>query len=567
MSRLGNRSAERAEVLRLARPGATASAPGVLTGLAAAACTVALLACSAWLIVRASENPPVMFLGMAVVGVRAFALGRAFFRYLERLLSHDAAFRSLERVRVHVFERLVPLAPDGLGRTSRGSALATMVSDIDDLQDHPLRVVQPLATSLGVAALAVGFVATVSPPAALTLLVSLVAFVVITALASTVVASRAERSIAPLRASLVSAVLEHMRALDVLIAYGTAERSLARVRAADDILTRAVVRRAAGTAIGTAALSLFGGLAVVLALLVSIPAASSGGLGGPAFGVVVLVPLAVFEIVAMVPQALGVSRQIAAAADRVAATAPAERPSHLPAESGLDRAPTASAAPALELVGVTAHWGDGTPALSRVDLTLHEGERLWIDGESGSGKTSLAHVLVRFLDHGGLYRLRGADVHALHPDAVRQVVGLVEQRPFLFDESIRQNLLFARDDADDALLLEVLDRVGLGEWAASRGGLDARVGERGALVSGGQAGRIALARALLRDFPVVVLDEPTASVESDLADRLLRDLLDASSGRTVVLISHADVPSDVAAARATMSAGVLGPVSPAPISP
>jgi ATP-binding cassette subfamily C protein CydC len=566
MSRLPNRNAERAEVLRLARPGAAASAPGVLTGLAAAASTVALLACSAWLIVRASENPPVMFLGMAVVGVRAFALGRAFFRYLERLLSHDAAFRSLERVRVHVFERLVPLAPDGLGRTSRGSALATMVSDIDDLQDHPLRVVQPLATSLGVAALAVGFVATISPLAALTLLVSLVAFVLVTALASTVVAARAERSIAPLRASLVSAVVEHMRALDVLIAYGTAERSLARVRAADDVLTRAVVRRAAGTAIGTAALSLFGGLAVALALLVSIPAASSGGLGGPAFGVVVLVPLAVFEIVAMVPLALGVSRQVAAAADRVAATAPAERPSHLPAESGLDRAPDASAAPALEFAGVTAHWGDGMPALSRVDLTLHEGERVWIDGESGSGKTSLAHVLVRFLDHGGLYRLRGTDVHTLHPDAVRQVVGLVEQRPYLFDESIRQNLLFARDDADDAILLEVLDRVGLGEWVTSRGGLDARVGERGALVSGGQAGRIALARALLRDFPIVVLDEPTASVESDLADRLLRDLLDASSGRTVVLISHADVPSDVAVARATMSAGVLGPVSPAPVS-
>ncbi|RWZ51861.1 thiol reductant ABC exporter subunit CydC [Labedella phragmitis] len=567
MSRLRNLDEERAEVLRLARPGAAASAPGVLTGLAAAASTVALLACSAWLIVRASESPPVMFLGMAVVGVRAFALGRAFFRYLERLLSHDAAFRSLERVRVHVFERLVPLAPDGLGRTSRGSALATMVSDIDDLQDHPLRVVQPLATSLGVAVLAVGFVATISPLAALTLLVSLVAFVVITAVASTVVAARAERSIAPLRASLVSAVVEHMRALDVLIAYGTADRSLARVRAADDVLTRAVVRRAAGTAIGTAALSLFGGLAVALALLVSIPAASSGGIGGPAFGVIVLVPLAVFEIVATVPQALGVSRQVAAAADRVAATAPAERPSHVPEESGLDRVPIASDAPALELVGVTARWGAQSPVLSRVDLSLREGERVWIDGESGSGKTSLAHVLVRFLDHCGEYRLRGVDVRTLHPDAVRRVVGLVEQRPFLFDESIRQNLLFARDDADDALLLDVLDRVGLRDWVASRGGLDARVGERGALVSGGQAGRIALARALLRDFPIVVLDEPTASVESDLADRLLRDLLDASSGRTVVLISHADVPADLDVPRATMSAGVLDRVSPLPRAP
>ncbi|RWZ61244.1 thiol reductant ABC exporter subunit CydC [Labedella populi] len=554
--------AARAEILRLARPTAAQSAPGLLTGLAAAASTVALLACSAWLIVRASEHPPVMFLGMAVVGVRAFALARAFFRYLERLFSHDAAFRSLERVRVHVFERLVPLAPDGLGGTSRGGALSAMVSDIDDLQDHPLRVVQPIVTSVGVALLAVGFLATISPNAALTLFVSLVVFTIVTAGASSLVAARAERSIAPLRSALVDAVVEHMRGLDVLIAYGRADRSLARVAAADALLTRAVVRRAAGTAIGAAALSLFGGAAVALALVVSIPAAVSGSLGGPAFAVVVLVPLAVFEIVAMVPQALGVSRHVTAAADRVAATAPEQRPPHVPAETGGPAAPSPSDAPALELSHVSATWGDGSRALARVDLTLAEGERVWIDGESGSGKTSLAHVIVRFLDHEGDYRLRGVDVRSLHPDAVRQVVGLVEQKPFLFDESIRQNLLFAREDADDDTLVAVLERVGLGEWLVARGGLDARVGERGALVSGGQAGRIALARALLRDFPIIVLDEPTASVESDLADALLRDLLDASAGRTVVLISHADVPDGLDVPRATMTAGVLGRAIP-----
>src|SRR5690606_18601531 len=114
-------------------------------------------------------------------------------------------------------------------------------------------------------------------------------------------------------------------------------------------------------------------------------------------------------------------------------------------------------------------------------------------------------------------------------EAVRDVVGLCEQIPYLFDESLRQNLLFARDDATDAELLEVLDRVGLGDWAAARGGLDAPMGERGSLVSGGQAQRIALARALLRNFPVIVFDEPTANVEADLAAELLRDLLTAGA--------------------------------------
>ncbi|RUQ97163.1 thiol reductant ABC exporter subunit CydC [Labedella endophytica] len=552
-----SRHPERDAVLRLASPRPTRAAPGLLSGLAAAACTVALLACSAWLIVRASEQPPVLFLGMAVVGVRAFALGRAFFRYLERIFSHDAAFRSLETVRVHVFERLVPLAPAGLSRTSRGSVLSTMVSDIDDLQDHPLRVVQPLVTSLGVAVLSVVLVATISPGAAVTLALCLVGFVVVSAAVSSLVAASAERAIAPLRAGLVGAIVEHMRSLDVLIAYGTADRSLERLRGADRVLTRAVLRRAAGAAVATAGLSLFGGAAVALAIVVSTGDVSTGSLDGPGFAVVALVPLAVFEIMAAVPLALGAMRQVNAAADRVAEAAPAELPPHLPTDAGSRVPPGRSASPALELRGVAASWSDGRPGIRSVDLVVREGERVWIDGESGSGKTSLADVLVRFLDHSGEYRVRGVDARSLHPDTVRDVVGLVEQVPFLFDESIRQNLLFARPDATDDDLVSVLERVGLGEWFAERGGLDARVGERGGLVSGGQAGRIALARALLRDFPVVVLDEPTASVESDLADRLLRDLLAASDDRTVVIISHADVPPGVDVRRATMRDGAL----------
>ncbi|MGH3703192.1 MAG: ATP-binding cassette domain-containing protein, partial [Agromyces sp.] len=182
-------------------------------------------------------------------------------------------------------------------------------------------------------------------------------------------------------------------------------------------------------------------------------------------------------------------------------------------------------------------------ALARVDLSIVPGERLLVRGGSGAGKTTLAHVLVRFLDYGGSYRLGGVEASTLDPADVRGVVGLVEQRPWLFDEDVRQNLIFARDTASDDELLEVLDRVGLREWVEERGGLDAKVGERGALVSGGQAQRLALARAMLARFPVLVLDEPTASVDPARADALLRDLTDAAgrSGSSVVLISHAPV--------------------------
>ena len=152
-------------------------------------------------------------------------------------------------------------------------------------------------------------------------------------------------------------------------------------------------------------------------------------------------------------------------------------------------------------------------------------------------------MLVRFLDYEGSYRLGGIEASSLDPREVRRLVGVVEQRPWLFDENVRQNLLFARDTATDEELRDVLDRVGLGEWLDERGGLDAEVGVRGSLVSGGQAQRIALARALLADFPVLVLDEPTASVDPARADALVRDITAAAglSGRSVVLIAHAGV--------------------------
>jgi ATP-binding cassette subfamily C protein CydC len=198
---VGDKRAEARGILRLAQPRLRVALPGILVGILAAFCTVALLATSAWLITKAAEQPPILFLSMAVVGVRAFALGRAFFRYLERLFSHDAAFRQLEVVRVEVLRRLIPLAPGGLGRAKRGSLLSALVSDVDDLQNLPLRVVQPIVTSLGVAIVAVVGVALLSPVAALGLAVCLVLAFAVSALWVTRYAARAERSIAPRRAA------------------------------------------------------------------------------------------------------------------------------------------------------------------------------------------------------------------------------------------------------------------------------------------------------------------------------------------------------------------------------
>ncbi|TQK20343.1 ATP-binding cassette subfamily C protein CydC [Microbacterium sp. SLBN-154] len=533
-------------LLRGAMPPAPRWVPTILTGLVAEASAVALLAVSAWLIVRASEQPPVLYLSLAVVGVRFFALSRAGARYLERLFGHDAALGQLVRTRTDLVRRLVPLAPDGLGRTRSGSVLGALVDDVDELQDLPLRVIQPLASSALVAALSVILVGLVWWPAALTLLACLVLAAVTAAVWGWAAGSRAERAVAPLRARVTEALMDHLSALDVLDAFGAAETSRARIDAADRALRRAVVLRAGAQAATTAVVSVAAGVASIAAVLVSAPAVAAGALSGPGLAVVVLVPMAVFEVFTVVPLAAAAWRRVHAAATRIADAVPNALPTELVSDqTGPPTGMGPSLGEGLSLRGVTARWpGSAHAVLRDVDLDVAPGERVLVSGASGAGKTTLAHVLVRFLDAGGDYTIGGVPVTALSSDDVRRTIGLVEQHPMLFDDDIRQNLLFARPTASDAQLERALERVGLWDWVRQRGGLDARVGERGAWVSGGQAQRLALARALLRGFPVLILDEPTAGVDPAAADELLRDLLSAAgSEQAVIVISHADVPA------------------------
>lgn len=537
-------SATAGSVLRGALPPARRLWWSLVAGFASEASAVALLAVSAWLIVRASEQPPVLYLSAAVVGVRFFALSRATFRYLERLTGHDAALRQLAAARADLVRRLVPLAPDGLARTRRGSVLGTLVDDVDELQNLPLRVVQPLVSSALVALGAVVLVAVVWWPAALTLLGCLVVAAAVAALWGWVSGACAERDIAPLRGRLADAILDHLGSLEVLAAFGAEAESRARIEVADAELRRAVVRRAGAQAGTTAVVSLLAGAASLLAVVAAAPGLDSGSLGGPAFAIAVLVPMAVFDVFATVPLAASAWRQVRASAERIAGSVPAEPPAELVDER---IAPTGDAPPlgdGLRLTRASVRWpGAATTSLRDVDVDVRPGERVLVIGASGAGKSTLAHALVRFLETDGGYDLGGRSVHDLAADDVRRTVGLCEQHPMLFDEDVRQNLLFARDTASDAELEAVLERVGLGLWLRERGGLDARVGERGALVSGGQAQRIALARALLRDFPVLVLDEPTAGVDPAASDRLLVDLLGAvRDDRAVVLISHVALP-------------------------
>ncbi|MGN6406935.1 MAG: thiol reductant ABC exporter subunit CydC [Curtobacterium sp.] len=560
------REARPASVLRLAMPHGAGWAKAVAAGALSAVCAVALLAASGYLITRAAEHPPILYLTLVMVGVRAFALGRAALRYVDRLAGHDASFRQLAVVRTEMYRRLSSVAPAGLGSTGRGDLLTRLVTDTDRLQDLPIRVVGPLVSAGVTALLSVVAVALVSVPAALVLLVALAVAALLGSVVTRSIARRSDDRTAEERGHVADLVLDTVRTLDVFAAYGTLDERLEHIARLDARVTTAVRRRGTVESLVGALVGLVGGGAVVGILAVGAPAVVTGALDGPLWALAVFVPLALFEVVGGVPLAVLTLRRVRAAADRVERVVPADVPAGIVAEPEADADPASLVVDgpvAVSLRDLSVRWpGAEAAAVDRVSLDLHPGEVVVLEGPSGAGKSTLVDALVRFVDHEGSYTLDGVEAKDMHPDAVRARVGLIEQEPFVFDQSVRQNLLFARDTATDEDLLAVLDRVGLAAWVDRRGGLDAGVGERGALVSGGQAHRLALARALLHAFPVLVLDEPTADIDPDLGDAVLRDLVGAArqDGRTVVIVSHVPVPADLVDRTLRMRDGRLAAV-------
>jgi ATP-binding cassette subfamily C protein CydCD len=509
----------------------------LLLGSLALGSAVGLMAVSGWLISRASEQPPVLHLMVAVTATRAFGIGRAVFRYAERLVSHDAVLRMLADLRVAVYRGLERIAPAGLRTVRRGDLLSRLVSDVDALQDYWLRWLLPAGTAAVVGAGAVGFTAWLLPEAGAVLAAGLLVAGVAVPVVSGAVARRAEQRLAPARGVLATRIVDLLRGCAELTVAGALAGRLTRVREADGALTRITTRQATATALGGGLSALVTGVTVAAAALVGAGAVHDGRLDGVALAVVVLTPLAAFEAVTGLPSAVQYRQRVKRSAERVYEVLDAPVPVHEPSEPR-----TAPDSPfPLELRGLTARYpGQGRDALAGLDLRLEPGRRVAVVGASGSGKTTLAQVLLRFLDvRDGTYRIGGTDADALDGDDVRRLVGLCAQDAHIFDSSVRENLRLARTGASDDDLRAALGRARLLDWVDGLPeGLDTLVGEHGARLSGGQRQRLALARALLADFPVLVLDEPAEHLDLATADALTDDLLRATEGRTTVLITH-----------------------------
>jgi thiol reductant ABC exporter CydC subunit len=509
-------------------------------GLLAAGSGVGLIACAAWLISAAALQPHLVTLGVAIVGVRAFAIGKATLRYLERLVSHEAAFRMLAGVRTRFIAALEPLSPGILPVFRRGDLLGRMAADVDALQDLPLRVLQPTAVAIGVGALSVGVVAVLLPTSAAALLTALLIAAVTVPAATSWANRRAEAMQAEARADLTASVVTLMRSRHELVAYGAAPQQLDQFDAHDTTLTHIARRAAIATGFGAGIWALCAGGAVWAALALGTPAVRDGTLTGVALAVIVLVPLAAFEALQVLPAATLAHSRAHRGGARVLELLATPAPVAEPAES----CPLPDRPWPVTLRAAGARWPSADSptvgAVTGIDLDLMPGRSVAVVGLSGAGKSTLAAMLLRFIELDcGSYRLGGVDVTRLSGDDVRRVVGLCAQDAHLFDSTLRENLRLARPGCDDPALRDALDRAQLTDWVQRLPeGLDTHLGEGGVRASEGERRRIALARALLADFPIIVFDEPTANLDPPTADALSRDLLTATVDRATVLITH-----------------------------
>lgn len=530
-------SAGLGRTLRIARPVRARLALTCSLGAGAVLADIGLIATAAWLVSAAAGRPNESRLALAIVGVQFFGLSRGLLRYGERLAGHAAALELLAHLRVRCYERLEQLAPAGLLAFRRGDLLTRMVADIDELGDLVVRVLPPFVIALAVGAATVGLLWWLLPAAGLILGVALLLAGTTVPRLTGALARRREARSARARADLNSALVDLTEGSAELLAFGAAEGQLATIEGIDAELT-GVTRSAADTAgVGGALTTLLTGLAGWGCLVVGIPAVLSGRLPRTDLAVVALVPFATLELVAALPPATQALNRVRQAAARVfgmlqaplPVTEPA-RPASVPGGRG-------------DLVarGVRArHPGATVPALRDVDLRLPTGRRVAVVGPSGAGKSTLAEVLLRFLaTEAGTVRLDGVALDQLRGDDVRRTIGLVGQDAHLFDTTIAANLRIGRPSATDGDLREVLGRVGLRTWVEDLpDGLATEVGRDGGRVSGGQRRRLALARALLAEFDVLVVDEPAEHLDPPAADAVLHDLLAVAEARSLLLITH-----------------------------
>ncbi|WP_269790828.1 thiol reductant ABC exporter subunit CydC [Stenotrophomonas sp. Iso1] len=476
-------------------------------------------------------------------GIRGLTMMRILSRYLEKLVGHDATLRIARDLRVWFFRRALPLAPARLGSSRTGELLARLISDISDVDGAVVRAIGPLLALLGIASTAVLAAALIYWPAALLLAV----LGLLVGLGVPVLAVRRgdanEAQRAQHRAALRTLAYEGLEGVADLTALHARDAWAQRVEAAAGQLADADRRRRRRLIGGNLLHSMLSGLGLLGMLWLALSAFEAGKVEAPMAAGLIFLTVALLEVAAgssLAWQALQSARVAVGRLQQIVDQPPAVLD---PPQPVVVPAPPA----VLSFEKIVFAWpGEVRRLLDGVDLQLAPGERIAIRGDSGCGKTTLSALMLRLWDpEQGAIRYGGTDLRAfLQDDWHRQIAWLPQGAP-VFAGSIADNLRLGGPNAGDEAMWSVLKQVRLHEWAQQQGGLLAWVGENGATMSAGQARRLALARALLRNAPLMVLDEPTEGLDVDTAHALLKDLAAALGNRSLLMITHGELPDGV----------------------
>lgn len=530
--------------------------PRVLLALLLSTLTISshigLMATSSYLLARAALQPPILDLMVTIVGVRFFGIARAVFRYLERLVSHDLTFRVLSRLRVLVYEEIEPLAPAQLVELRSGDLLSRIVGDVEVQQNLFLRVLAPLIVAilvlLGYGVFLAGFDQRLSfLLAGFFLAAGVVIPFLIRALSRDAGNHRVEA-----KARLHILVLDMLQGMPELLTFGQSERILQELKGTQNELNQADRKLAKTSGIANALMGVTMNLGMWSVLVLGIFLVEKGQLHGLYLGMLALGVLSSFEAVNPVPTSLQLLEENQAAGQRLRLTTQGKVNLCRKKDSGCD-SETSSCGEidklrlpfpeklGIEFKEVGFRYNQEEPwALKDVSLTIPYKKKVGIVGQSGAGKSSLVNLLLRFWDCGqGEILLGGLNIKDLDVDDVRAQFGVVTQRTHLFHATVKENLLLAKPKATDEELYEATQRAKIHDFILSLPqGYDSLIGEEGMKLSGGQQQRLAIARVLLKNAPILILDEATNGLDPVTERGVYEEISSLMQGRTTLVISH-----------------------------
>ena len=511
----------------------------VLLGTLTIGANISLMGTSAWLISTAALHPSIAALEVAIVGVRFFGISRAVFRYTERLVSHNVTFRLLAQLRVWFYKKLEPLAPARLMDYRSGDLLSRIVGDIETLENFYVRVVSPPLVALVIGAGTAIFLASFYPLLAAVLLSFFLGLGLLLPLSSLLFGRKPGKALITLRADLNTRLVDGIQGLADILAYGSAENHAAQIALTGQEYGLAQKRMARISGFHSGLSTFLTNLGLWMVVYLTIPQVTDRHVAGPMLATLALLTLASFEAVNPLPLAAQMWESVRAAAGRLFEIVDADPV--VRDELSVTSEKSSFTRHDVEVDKLSFSYpGQTVPAIQDISFKLKSGKSLAIVGPSGAGKSTLVNLLLRFWEYSsGDIRLGGESLHGLEQDEVRARCTVVSQSSYLFNTSIHENLRLARPSASQEEIEGAARQAQIHEFIMGLSkGYGTFIGEQGLRLSGGERQRIAIARALLKEAPILILDEPSANLDPLTEKLVLATLFGVMKGKTSLLITH-----------------------------